>query len=110
MVFTYLLCSTTEHQNQPWQGWPKFCNGWPRFVQEAGNSLYEVIHEPKESNPNTLPDVALRHYQSLRRRVKKMAHNKMLINFEVVAMHLSTLMQGKDYPDELSDLAEMLDV
>lgn len=68
------------------------------------------MHEPKGSDPCTLPEVALRHYESLCRRVKKMDHNKMLINFEVVAMHISSLLKGRDYPADLSDLAEMLDV
>jgi hypothetical protein len=34
-----------------------------------------------------------------------MDQNKILINFELVALHLSLFMKGKDYPDTVAELA-----
>jgi hypothetical protein len=34
-----------------------------------------------------------------------MDRNKMLINFEIAALHLSLLLKGKDYPDTVQELA-----
>ena len=49
-----------------------------------------------------------RQWESICRRVNKLERYKMLINFEVAAMHLSSLLKGKEYPVDVSDLARML--
>jgi hypothetical protein len=36
-----------------------------------------------------------------------MDQNKILINFELAALHLSLLLQGKDYPDDVKELADL---
>jgi hypothetical protein len=55
-------------------------------------------------------DVTHRLWHSVRRRIYKMDRNKMMINFELAALHLSSLLEGKEYPATLPALAEMLDV
>jgi hypothetical protein len=49
-------------------------------------------------------DVTLKHLESVCQRVARMDKNKILINFEIAALHLSLLLQGKDYPDHVSEL------
>jgi hypothetical protein len=60
----------------------------------------EIHHEAVQQS-----DTTLKHLHSVCRRVARMDRNKMLINFEVAAMHLSSLLKGKDYPDTISALA-----
>jgi len=48
--------------------------------------------------------------ESVYRRFNKIEQNKILINFELAAMHLSSLIKGKDYPDKVSGLAKMYDL
>ena len=103
-----MSCSThhsqADHHNQ---GWDKFCRDWPRVVQEAGTSLYPLPLETEGSNQT---DITAKHLESVCLRVKNIEQNKILINFELAAMYLSSLMKGKDYPDKVSELAKMHDL
>jgi hypothetical protein len=87
------------------QGWQTFCGDWPRFVREAGHMLYQIRPEAEQEGVES--DITLKHLHSICRRVAMMDRNKMLINFELAAMHISTLLKGKDYPDTVEALADM---
>ena len=65
------------------------------------------MHEPERCDTASQDDVTLKHFRSVCQRVAMMDRNKMLINFELVAMHLSCLLKGQDYPCTLEAFAEM---
>lgn len=52
-------------------------------------------------------NVTLKHLESVCQCVARMDQNKILINFELAALHLSLLLQGKDYPDDVKELADL---
>lgn len=81
-----------------------FCNDWPCFVQEAGTLLYQVPEEVDGLAISPQMDVTLKHLELVCQHVAQMDKNKILINFEIAALHLSLLLQGKDYPDNVSEL------
>ena len=92
-------------QLNPGQGWQAFCSDWPRFVGEAGTVLYQDLPEVDGLSISTQTDVTLKHLESVSQRVARMDRNKMVINFEVAAMHLSLLLKGQDYPNTVAELA-----
>jgi len=92
------------------QHWQAFCSDWPRFVREAGTSLYQIVPEIEAHEAVHQNDTTLKHLHSVCRRVTRMDRNKMFINFELAAMHVSSLLKGKDYPGTISALAAMHDL
>jgi hypothetical protein len=72
--------------------------------------LYQILPETETHEPVIQSDTTLKHLNSVCRRLSRMDRNKMLINFELAAMHLSSLLKGKDYPDTISALAAMHDL
>jgi hypothetical protein len=106
VCYRYIQDSPTNSE----QYWQAFCSDWPRFVREAGTLLYQNLPETEIQEPAHQSDTTLKHLHSVCRRVARMDRNKMLINFELAAMHLSSLLKGKDYPDTVSALAAMHDL
>jgi hypothetical protein len=104
-VSAFFLCSVL-HKTKSEQGWEAFCNDWSRFVSQSGTTLYELPQDGIEPTP----DITLRRWDSICQRVAKTHRNKMLMNFELAALHLSSFIKGKEYPATLSGLAEMLDM
>jgi hypothetical protein len=98
----YLEFSTNSKQH--WQG---LSSDWPRFIRDAGTLLYQILPETDTYEHVNQSDTTLKHLHSVCRRLSRMDRNKMLINFELTAMRLSSLLKGKDYPDTILALAAM---
>ena len=82
-----------------------FCGDWPHFIWEAGHMLYQICPEAEQEGLES--DITLKHLHSICQCVSMMDCNKMLINFKLVAMHISILLKGKDYLNTVEALAEM---
>lgn len=100
------VCLFFRHPSQTnfEQGWKAFSSDWHRVVRNAGATLYQDL---PETGGLCQTDVTLKHLESVCQRLGKVERNKTLINFELAAMYLTSLLKGKDYPDTLSELAEM---
>jgi hypothetical protein len=66
--------------------------------------------ETSDLGSNPLEDITVKHLQSICRHVTSKDRNKMLVNFELAATYLSSLLKGEEYPDTLLELAEANDL
>lgn len=69
--------------------------------------LYQDLAEVDRLAILTQTDVTLKCLESVCQRVARMDCNKILVNFEIAALHLSLLFKGLDYPDTIAELADL---